>query len=146
MKCFCFLESFTILYHFRDILIFVVVFTYFLKTKQTWDARSFWRRKFIFPPATPFQKSKMKYRTKLLLRIFFDWNLLFPRFGNSLWVLYFSSNMQKFVPRSSIFCLFFQLKKHSILFHCYCLIVLFMSRYNFCTLQADVPSILVDQM
>ena len=101
--------------------------------------KSFWRQKFIFSSGTPFQKSKMKYWTKLLLRIFLDWNLRFPRIGNSLWVLYFSSNMQKFVPWSSIFCLFFEQKKHSILFHCYCLIVLFMNCYNFYALWASVP-------
>ena len=64
-----------------------------------------------------------------------------------LWVLYFSSNMQKFLYLEILFSvLFFERKKHSIIFHCYCLIVLFMNCYNFCALQASVPFILVVQV
>ena len=49
------------------------------------------------------QNEVSEYFTKLLLRIFLDWNLLFPRIGNSLWVLCFSNNMRKSVPQRSLF-------------------------------------------
>ena len=115
---FCFLDSFTILYHFQRYFNFCNNFYVFSenKTNKIEIQSPFLRRKFIFPSATPFQKSKMKYQAKLLLQIVFDWNLQFPRIGNSLQVLYFSNNMQ--IVLFSVFCLFFQQKKHWILFHC----------------------------
>ena len=71
---FYFLDSFTTLYHFQRYFNFCNSFCVFSenKTNKIEIQSPFLRGKFIFPSATPFQKSKMKYQAKLLLQNYYN--------------------------------------------------------------------------
>ena len=108
MKCFCFLTVLQFYTTFRDILILVVVFTDFLKTKQTkLRCKVILASKVYFYICDSISERQDEVSNKIVVVNILWLKSTFLRIGNSSWVFYFSSNMQKLVPRSSIFCLFF---------------------------------------